>query len=78
MGLIQSVIEKSGIATVGISLLREVTEKVNPPRTLFADLPLGYPLGRPNDPRLQKEIITSALDLLRDPGPLPIIKDFRG
>ena len=77
VGLIQSVIEKSGIATVGISLLREVTKAVNPPRTLFVDRPLGYPLGQPNDPALQKNIIMSALRLLQDPGPLPIVEDFQ-
>jgi D-proline reductase (dithiol) PrdB len=77
VGLIQSVIEKSGIATVGISLLREVTKAVNPPRTLFVDRPLGYPLGQPNNPALQKEIIMRALGLLQDPGSLPIVEDFR-
>ena len=78
VGLIQSVIEKSGIATVGISLLKEVTRAVNPPRTLFVDRPLGYPLGQPHNPPLQREIVTSALNLLRDPGPLPVLKDFQG
>jgi len=78
VGLIQSVIEKSGIATVGISLLKEVTKAVNPPRTLFVDRPLGYPLGQPDNPSLQREIVTSALNLLRAPGPLPVLKDFQG
>ena len=44
VGLIQSIIEKAGIPTASITLLREVTERVDPPRTLFVDLPLGYPL----------------------------------
>ena len=78
VGLIQSVIENTGVATVGISLLREVTKAVKPPRTLFVDRPLGYPLGQPNNPSLQKEIVTSALNLLRDPSPLPVVKDFQG
>jgi len=45
VGLIASVIEKSGIPTVCLSLLREVAEKVRPPRTLFVPFPIGYPLG---------------------------------
>ena len=76
VGLIQGVIEKAGIPTVSISLLKEVTEKVKPPRALFVDLPLGFPLGRPNDPARQKEIITAALQLLESEEPLPIIRDF--
>ncbi len=47
VGLIQRKIEQSGIPTIGISLVREYTEKVKPPRTLFLDWPLGHPLGEP-------------------------------
>ena len=78
VGLIQGVIEKAGIPTVSISLLKEVTEKVRPPRALFVDLPLGYPLGRPNDTSGQKTILAAALRLLEFEGPLPVIKDFKG
>ena len=45
MGLVQRAIEAEGIPTVGISLLKEVTEKVRPPRTLFLRYPFGHPLG---------------------------------
>ena len=64
VGLIQSIIEKAGIATVSVTLLREITDKVDPPRALFVDYPLGYPLGAPNDASLQRRIILSALALL--------------
>jgi D-proline reductase (dithiol) PrdB len=70
------VIEKAGIATVGISLLREVTEKVNPPRTLLVPFPMGHPLGRPNDPALQHRVIRAALSLLASDEPLPILCNF--
>ena len=66
VGLIQSVIEKAGIPTTSVSVLREVTERVAPPRTLFLDFPLGYPLGAPNDPALQTRIVLDALALLSD------------
>ncbi|MEJ7873404.1 MAG: hypothetical protein WKF67_14180 [Rubrobacteraceae bacterium] len=69
-------IEKSGIPTVSVTMLREVTEKINPPRALFVDTPLGYPLGRANDPDLRKEIIGSALSLLDRRDNLPIINEF--
>ncbi|MCW5964695.1 MAG: hypothetical protein KIT83_11705 [Bryobacterales bacterium] len=64
MGLIQSIIEAAGIPTVSISLLREVTEKVDPPRVLYVDRPLGFPLGEPGNPGVQRAILIQALELL--------------
>ena len=64
VGLIQRAIEYAGITTVSISLLREITEKIRPPRALFVPYPLGYPLGEPNDPPLQLRIMQTAFDLL--------------
>ncbi len=78
MGLIQSVIEKAGIPTVSVSLLLEVTRKVRPPRVVFADFPLGYPLGEPHNPELQKRIIRAALALLNRKVDKPLIVDFAG
>ena len=76
VGLIQSVIEKAGIPTVSISILKEVTRKVTPPRALFVDLPLGYPLGKPRDPAFQKRIIRAAFHLLRPGQVLPLLEEF--
>jgi len=76
VGLIASVIEKSGIPTVCLSLLREVSEKVQPPRTLFVTFPIGYPLGAPDQPELQHSIIRAALDLLDATGPLPLLHSY--
>ena len=64
VGLIQRAIEYVGITTVSISLLREITEKIQPPRALFVPFPLGYPLGEPNNPELQKRIMRAAFALL--------------
>ena len=64
VGLIQRAIEYAGICTVSISLLREITEKVQPPRALFVPAPLGYPLGEPDNPELQTRILLSASSLL--------------
>jgi hypothetical protein len=76
VGLIASVIEKVGIPTVGLSLLRAVTEKVKPPRTLVVPFPFGYPLGQPNQPALQHAIIHAGLGLLESPEQLPIVHEF--
>ncbi len=64
VGLIQRFIEHAGMTTVSISLLREITEKVRPPRALFVPYPLGYPLGEPGNPDLQKRIMRAAFALL--------------
>jgi hypothetical protein len=74
VGLIASIIERARIPTVGLSLLRAVTEKVRPPRALFVPFPFGYPLGAPNQPDLQHQIIAAGLELLKSP--LPVLADF--
>jgi D-proline reductase (dithiol) PrdB len=76
VGLIQSIIEKAGIPTASVTLLREITERVAPPRALLVDFPLGYPLGVPNKPALQSEIILAAFQLLAERIPPAIIRDF--
>ncbi len=69
MGLIQSVIEKAGVPTVSVSVLREITEKVQPPRVLFHDGELGYPLAAANDAGRQKRVIRAMLALLAESVP---------
>ena len=76
VGLIAGIIEKAGIPTVALSLLREIAEKVGPPRTLFVPFPLGYPLGRPFDPELQTRVVLAALQMLSVHPDAPLIKDF--
>jgi hypothetical protein len=69
-------LEEEGIATTIISLIRVHSEKVRPPRSLFVPFELGRPLGAPNDPAMQKQVLKAALDLLdRDDGP-SFIEDF--
>src|SRR6266852_127611 len=77
-GLVQSIIEKAGIATVSISLLTEVTARVEPPRVLAVDRPLGYPLGEANNPEQQKRIMLAAFALLSIPISEPLIVKFSG
>ncbi len=76
VGLIQSLIENAGIPTVSITLLPEVTKRVRPPRALVVDRPLGYPLGAPNDPVLQKQIIMAALSMLSEPAGSMLLRQF--
>lgn len=75
VGLIQRAIEYAGITTVSLSLLREITEKIQPPRALFVPYPLGHPLGRPNDRELQTRILSAAFTLLTRMD-IPVLEDF--
>jgi len=76
VGLIQRAIEYAGVTTVSLSLLREITEKIQPPRALFVPFPLGYPLGEPNNPPLQTRILQAAFALLTR-NDAPIFESFR-
>jgi hypothetical protein len=73
--LVQAAIEREGIPTVSISLLREVAEVIRPPRALLVPFPMGYPLGEPDNPALQHRVIAAALRLL-DRDDLPVTEDF--
>ena len=75
--LVQAAIEREGITTVSISLLREVVSVLKPPRALFVPFPMGFPLGAPNDAGLQHRIIAAALELL-DRNDTPILAEFKG
>jgi D-proline reductase (dithiol) PrdB len=71
VGLIQRAIERVGIATIGISLVREFTEKVKPPRTIFLRWPFGHPLGEPYNRAQQWAVLAEAFKALyaiRTPG----------
>ena len=64
VGLLSGAIERQNISTVGISLLREITSVIHPPRALFVPFPMGFPLGAPHDTALQHQVIRAALALL--------------
>ena len=65
------VFEASGLATVTISAIREVAERTRPPRALHGEFPLGRPLGKPNDPEFQHDVLRRAFSLLeRESGPV--------
>ena len=73
--MLARVLEARGIATISISLVREHTEKVKPPRALFVPFPFGHAFGRPDDPDLQHRVLRAALDLLSEPAG-PVLRDF--
>ena len=66
VGLVAAELEREGIATVVIQLLREVAERVRPPRALFVPFPHGYPMGKAEDPAKQHAVLEAALRILED------------
>ena len=66
-----------GLTTVGISLIREHTEKLKPPRALWVPFPFGLPLGHPGDVAEQRAVLDAALALL-DEAETPVLRDFGG
>lgn len=75
VGLIQAEIERNSMASVSISLLREVTEILKPPRALFVPFKMGFPLGEPNNVELQQTVIKQGLALF-DKIETPLLADF--
>lgn len=77
MGLVAGELERRGIATVALQLLRLAAEKVRPPRALLLPFPHGYPLERPNDPPAQRRVLRRALELCEAAeGPPPVLAEW--
>ena len=68
-------LEREGLQTTGISLVRENAAHLRPPRSLWVSFPLGRPLGKPKDAAFQHRVIAAALDLLARPSG-PVLEDF--
>jgi len=68
-------IERAGVATVSISLVRAQSEQVAPPRALWVPFALGRPLGSAADPEFQKQVMRAAFDVL-ETATEPTIVDF--
>ncbi len=64
MGLVARAVEAAGIATVAISIVREVTEKTPPPRALYLRFPFGHALGEAGNRNQQLHILYLAFQLL--------------
>jgi len=71
VSLVAAELERRGIATVAIQLLREAAERVRPPRALLVPFRHGNPLGLPDDPVGQHAVIEAALRLLESPDLAP-------
>lgn len=76
VSLVAAEIERFGIATVTLVLLRSVAERVRPPRALALPFRHGFPLDSPNDADRQRRVIEASLALLSHAGPPPVLVDY--
>jgi hypothetical protein len=77
VGALAHYLEQQGISTTQISLIREHTAAIRPPRALWVPFEFGRPLGLPGDPDFQHRVLQAALDLLNT-GDGPVLRDFPG
>jgi hypothetical protein len=75
VGALAHYLEAAGVPTTQISLIREHTETIRPPRALWVPFELGRPLGAPENPKLQRRVLVGALELLEE-SLGPVLKDF--
>jgi hypothetical protein len=75
VGALAHYLETRGIPTTQISLIREHTQTIQPPRALWVPFALGRPLGLPRNPDFQQQVVQAALALLEAPKG-PVLADF--
>ena len=75
MGALGHFIERAGVATAQISLIREQTAAIKPPRALWVPFMLGRPFGAPNAPDFQRKVLRALLGLFARPAG-PVLEDF--
>ena len=75
MGALGHYIEREGVATAQVSLIREQTAAIRPPRALWVPFMLGRPFGAPNRPDFQKRVVRALLALFERSGG-PVLEDF--
>ncbi len=75
MGALGHYIEREGVPTAQISLIREQTAAIKPPRALWVPFMLGRPFGAPNEPEFQHRVLRHLLSLFERPAG-PVLEDF--
>lgn len=63
------------MATTSISMVREHTAQIRPPRALWVPFDFGRPLGVPGDPEFQRAVLGAALALAQSEHG-PVLEDY--
>ncbi len=65
--------EREGLATVSVSIVKEITLALAPPRAIFVPWPLGHPFGKAGNLEQQRTVLYDMIELLEtaeEPGVL--------
>jgi len=66
VGLVQRVIEATGVSTVSIVQVRAIARRLQPPRALYLHWPFGHALGEPGNVLQQRRVLWEMLRDLRE------------
>lgn len=75
MGALGHYLEREGVPTAQISLIREQTAAIRPPRALWVPFMLGRPFGAPGKANFQRKVLRALLSLFERPSG-PVLEDF--
>ena len=75
MGALSHYIERAGVATTGVSLIREHVAGMRVPRSLWVPFPLGRPMGLADDAEFQRDVLRAGLALLNS-ATEPTVADY--
>ena len=56
--------EREGLATASVSIVKEITAELRPPRVVFVPWPLGHPFGRAGNIEQQRAVLYDMIGLL--------------
>ena len=65
--------EREGLATASVSIVKEITAGLCPPRAVFVPWPLGHPFGKAGNLEQQRAVLYDMIELLetaKEPGTL--------
>tara|TARA_B100002051_G_C16656721_1_gene596899 strand:+ start:203 stop:889 length:687 start_codon:yes stop_codon:yes gene_type:complete len=69
------VFEEAGLATIVLTPMRDVADRMKVPRALYTKFPVGLSLGKPRDKDFQNEVLHAAFSLLEE-SMGPVIREF--
>jgi len=68
--------EAAGLVTMSISLVREHSAMIKPPRALWVPFPFGMPIGHSGDVAQQRRVLQGVFAMLEET--VPVLKDLTG
>ena len=64
MPVLARLIERAGFPTVVVTMMPDLADQLLAPRVVGVEFPYGHPFGLPEQPGMQREVLTTALTVL--------------